>query len=87
LLRAAATAGELHRSTAAGATLKPEGTANPLPLLPAVDLLEPEGQAEAARRVSAAVGRVLTERRALTPDLGGKVGTAAMTQAIIAALA
>ncbi len=71
-----------------GRDVIPEGTANPLPLLlPAIDMLEAEGQGEVARRVSAAVGQVLTERRALTPDLGGKVGTAAMTRAVIAALA
>ena len=46
--------------------------ANPLPLLlPAIDLLEGVGEAAAAQRISDAVGRVLTERRAVTPDLGG----------------
>jgi isocitrate dehydrogenase (NAD+) len=72
-----------------GATREEVGPdrANPLPLLlPALDLLEAVGQKDAAARVFAAVGRVLTERRALTPDLGGTAGTAAMADAIIAAL-
>jgi isocitrate dehydrogenase (NAD+) len=61
--------------------------ANPLPLLlPAIDLLEGEGQAEPAQRILAAVGKVLTERRALTPDLGGRSGTSEMADAIVAAL-
>ncbi len=65
----------------------PEGRANPLPLLlPAIDLLEAEGHADASRAIFEAVGRVLTEKKALTPDLGGQAGTAEMTQAIIAAL-
>jgi isocitrate dehydrogenase (NAD+) len=62
--------------------------ANPLPLLlPAIDLLEGEGHAEAARRILAAVEMVLVEKRYLTPDLGGKAGTSEMADAIIAALA
>ena len=61
--------------------------ANPLPLLlPAIDLLEGVGQPEPARRILAAVGRVLTERRVLTPDLGGRSGTSEMADAIVAAL-
>jgi isocitrate dehydrogenase (NAD+) len=61
--------------------------ANPLPLLlPAVDLLEGVGQAEAARHILGAMTKVLAERRVLTPDLGGAAGTAAMTDAIVAAL-
>jgi isocitrate dehydrogenase (NAD+) len=71
----------------AGRDVIPEGRANPLPLLlPAVDLLEAEGHPEAAGRILAAVGKVLTQRRALTPDLGGTATTAEMAQAIIAAL-
>jgi isocitrate dehydrogenase (NAD+) len=67
--------------------LIPEGRANPLPLLlPAIDLLEAEGQAPAARHILDAVGRVLTEKKALTPDLGGQATTAEMAQAIVAAL-
>jgi isocitrate dehydrogenase (NAD+) len=61
--------------------------ANPLPLLmPAIDLLEGVGQKEAAGRIQAAVGRVLTEGRALTPDLGGRASTSEMTRALMAAL-
>jgi isocitrate dehydrogenase (NAD+) len=70
-----------HRDTV------PEGRANPLPLLlPAIDMLEAEGLGEVARRILTAVGRVLPERKALTPDLGGVATTAAMAGAIIAAL-
>jgi isocitrate dehydrogenase (NAD+) len=61
--------------------------ANPLPLLlPAIDLLDAEGCKEAAARIQAAVGRVLTERRTLTPDLGGQATTSEMARALIAAL-
>jgi isocitrate dehydrogenase (NAD+) len=64
-----------------------EDRANPLPLLlPAIDLLEAEGQAEAARRIGEAIGKVLTAKQALTPDLGGKATTSEMGRAIIAAL-
>src|SRR5437660_5086943 len=46
--------------------------ANPLPLLmPALDLLDATGHAAPAQRIAAAVARVLTDRRTLTPDLGG----------------
>jgi isocitrate dehydrogenase (NAD+) len=61
--------------------------ANPLPLLlPAVDLLEAVGEKDAATRIYRAIGAVLTQRRALTSDLGGDAGTQEMAQAIIAAL-
>jgi isocitrate dehydrogenase (NAD+) len=61
--------------------------ANPLPLLlPAIDLLEAVGQADAARRVLNAVETVLSERRALTRDLGGDATTTEMANAIVAAL-
>src|SRR5581483_3090683 len=61
--------------------------ANPLPLLlPAIDLLESVNQKAAAQRILTAVETVLGERKALTPDLGGTAGTAAMADAIIAAL-
>ncbi len=61
--------------------------ANPLPLLlPAVDLLEAEGERQAAGRIMTAVGRVLTEKKALTADLGGNATTTEMTRALIAAL-
>jgi isocitrate dehydrogenase (NAD+) len=60
---------------------------NPLPLLlPAIDLLEGVGQSEAARRVAEAVARVLTERKALTPELGGQATTTQMAEALVAAL-
>jgi isocitrate dehydrogenase (NAD+) len=62
--------------------------ANPLPLLlPAIDLLEGVGEKAAAKRISEAVGRVLTERRALTPDLGGTATTMDMADAVAAAMA
>jgi isocitrate dehydrogenase (NAD+) len=65
----------------------PEGRANPLPLLlPATDLLQDHGHADAARRILDAVGRALTARTALTPDLGGTATTAEMTAAICAEL-
>ena len=64
------------------------GRANPLPLLlPAIDLLDGVGEKAAARRVETAVGRVLTERRVLTPDLGGTATTAEMAEAVVSALA
>ncbi len=62
--------------------------ANPLPLLlPAIDLLEASGEAAAARRILSAAETVLSERRALTPDLGGGATTTEMATAIIEALA
>jgi isocitrate dehydrogenase (NAD+) len=72
-----------------GATREEIGTdrANPLPLLlPAIDLLEANGQADAARRILTAVETLLSERRALTRDLGGDATTTAMANAIVAAL-
>jgi isocitrate dehydrogenase (NAD+) len=58
--------------------------ANPLPLLlPAIDLLDAEGQKPVAGRILAAVEQVLSERRALTPDLGGAATTTEMADAII----
>jgi isocitrate dehydrogenase (NAD+) len=63
------------------------GRANPLPLLlPAIDLLESVDLAEPARRLLAAVEKVLTEGRVRTPDLGGQATTTEMANAIIAAL-
>ena len=59
----------------------------PLPLLlPAVDLLESVGEKGAAARIYSAIEKVLTERRALTADLGGESGTVEMAEAIVAAL-
>jgi isocitrate dehydrogenase (NAD+) len=64
-----------------------EGRANPLPLLmPAIDLLEGVGEKAAAQRIGDAVGRVLTERRVLTSDLGGTATTMQMAEAVVAVL-
>jgi isocitrate dehydrogenase (NAD+) len=61
--------------------------ANPLPLLlPAIDLLEAEGQGEASRRILNAVEAVLASKQELTPDLGGQATTTAMATAIISSL-
>ena len=60
------------------------GKANPLPaLMPAVEMLKDLGEGDAAARIVRAAGRVLEEKRALTPDLGGSAGTREMTDAII----
>jgi isocitrate/isopropylmalate dehydrogenase len=55
-------------------------------LLPAIDLLEAEGHPEPARRLLAAVEKVLEDRRALPADLGGTASTSEVAEAIIAAL-
>src|SRR5438309_1961638 len=56
--------------------------ANPLPLLlPAIDLLESVNQIEPARRLLAAVERVLLAGRVRTPDLGGQATTTEMADA------
>ena len=55
-------------------------------LLPATDLLENHGHPDAARRILEAIGRVLTARTALTPDLGGTATTAEMAAAVCAEL-
>jgi isocitrate dehydrogenase (NAD+) len=61
--------------------------ANPLPLLlPAIDLVEAIGQPETARRILAAVERVLEEGRVRTPDLGGTSTTTDVADAIVHAL-
>jgi isocitrate dehydrogenase (NAD+) len=60
------------------------GRASPLPLLlPALALLEAEGQTEPAGRVRRALEAVMRERRVLTPDLGGQATTQEMVQAIV----
>jgi isocitrate dehydrogenase (NAD+) len=65
----------------------PENTANPLPLLlPACDMLEAHGHADAAARILLAVGQVLTEGQVRTFDLGGRATTAEMARAIIRAM-
>lgn len=64
-----------------------ENRANPLPaLLPTIELLRDLGEANAADRITSAIGTVLTERKTLTCDLGGEAGTREMTDAIIAAM-
>lgn len=71
----------------AGYEAVPPGAANPLPLLlPAVELLRDHGEAEAARRIVAAVEAVLTEGTTRTADLGGSAGTAEFTSAIVGRL-
>ena len=61
--------------------------ANPIALiLSAGFMLAHIGEPEAAKRVRTAVELVLSERRALTGDLGGTAKTTDMTDAIIAAL-
>ena len=61
--------------------------ANPLPLLlPAIDLLEGVGQGMTARRIFSAVETVLTARKSLTAELGGRATTTQMADAIIASL-
>jgi isocitrate dehydrogenase (NAD+) len=61
--------------------------ANPLPLLlPAIDLLDMNGQEEAARRITRAVEKVLTDGHVRTHDLGGNAGTMQMAEAIARAL-
>ncbi len=61
--------------------------ANPLPLLlPAIDLVEEVGLIDPARRMLAAVEKVLTAGKVLTPDLGGTATTSQMAAALIASL-
>ena len=88
----ASTAGILHADgvrvyeSIFGATREAIGPdrANPLPLLlPAVEMLKDFGETAIAARILRAVEAVLTERRVLTPDLGGTAGTAAFTDALI----
>jgi isocitrate dehydrogenase (NAD+) len=64
-----------------------ENRANPLPLLlPAIDLLDAEGQKPVAQRILAAVERMLGEHPTLTRDLGGQATTTEVSEAIIAEL-
>jgi 3-isopropylmalate dehydrogenase len=44
------------------------------------------GCLDAARLLEGAVDRVFAERKVLTPEFGGKDGTAAVTKAVIAAI-
>ncbi len=67
--------------------LEGQDLATPLPMITAAAaMLEHLGEAGAAGRLMAATSRVLSEGRALTPDLGGTSHTSEMTQAIIGAL-
>ncbi|HWP35583.1 MAG TPA: isocitrate/isopropylmalate dehydrogenase family protein [Thermodesulfobacteriota bacterium] len=62
--------------------------ANPSALiLSAALMLRHLGEEAAAARIEEAVRRVIAARRVVTPDLGGRAGTRAMTDAIIAELA
>jgi len=71
----------------ASAEQVPPDRANPLPLiLPAAEMLKDFGEAEAARRLVAAVEAVLAEGRVRPPDLGGTAGTREFTEAIAAKL-
>ena len=91
----ASTAGVIHGDgvkvyeSIFGATREAVGVdrANPLPLiLPAVEMLKDFGEAGAAERVLNAVSAVLTDRKTLTPDLGGTAGTTAVTDAVVKAM-
>lgn len=65
----------------------PPGRANPLPLiLPAVEMLKDFGDADAARKVIAAVEGVLLESAVRPTDLGGSAGTEEFTAAIVGRL-
>ena len=65
----------------------PPGRANPLPLiLPAVEMLKDFGDADAARRIIAAVEGVLSEGTVRPTDLGGSAGTEEFTAAILGRL-
>lgn len=64
-----------------------QGAANPIGLiLSGALLLDHIGEGAAARRVRAGVSEVLSDGRFLTPDLGGSCTTAALAQAICAAM-
>lgn len=64
-----------------------KGIANPIGLiLSGALLLEYLGETEAAEQVRAGIGRVLLERRSLTPDLGGSSTSTQLTNAICEAM-
>jgi isocitrate dehydrogenase (NAD+) len=64
-----------------------QGLANPIGLiLSGALLLDHIGEHQAAGRVWNAVARVLSERRHLTPDLGGNGTTVRLTQAVCEAV-
>jgi isocitrate dehydrogenase (NAD+) len=61
--------------------------ANPLPLLlPALEMVESLGHADAAHRILAAVEKVLMAGKVRTADLGGRSSTMELAQAIAAEL-
>lgn len=61
--------------------------ANPLPLiLPALEMLKDFGEEAAAGRIFESIGRVLTEGKVRTADLGGTATTSAFTEALIRSL-
>ncbi len=63
------------------------GVANPIAaVLSAAMMLEHLGHGKEGQRLTAAVDSVLSAGTVRTPDLGGSAGTAAMTDALIAAL-
>jgi isocitrate dehydrogenase (NAD+) len=65
-----------------------KGLANPAALIFAAAMMcRHIGQEAVARRIEAAVERVLAERRTLTPDLGGAATTGDFTDAVVSALA
>jgi len=55
-------------------------------ILSAVMMLRYLGDGAAADRIERALAAVLTEGKAVTRDLGGSAGTAAMTAAIVGEL-
>jgi len=58
--------------------------ANPMAMiLSAVLMLRHLGEATAADRIEAGLSSVLSEKRDITPDLGGRAGTRRMTEAIV----
>ena len=59
---------------------------SPFVLLPAIDLVQSLGRADAGRRILQAVEKVLTEGRVRTRDLGGDATTTQVADAIIAGL-
>src|SRR5271168_1851437 len=64
-----------------------KGLANPTALLmSSILMLDHLGERPAAQRIQAAVERVYHEAKHVTRDLGGTTGTAAFTDAVIAAL-
>lgn len=64
-----------------------QGIANPIAcILCAAMMLKHLGEEEAHRRIREAVGKVLTEGRVRTPDLGGQATTREVAEAIAASL-